>query len=151
MKKNIIDGIKYSSELALVNLLDLTVDNFSSLDIFKVLKYNGINLPFISASFSKGKSYCSCCVSITDIYIVKKLINEAKLLQARTQFIEKVAIVSIFPHRSRLNILGRSIYVLEKERIKILSIASSISVLTFVIDSTKLEKAALILAETFNL
>ena len=73
--------------------------------------------------------------------MVKRLLDPEPSLKDLTKFIPSVGLVTLFPHRFSLMILGLSLDALERARIPIHGIASSISSITFVTDFERLEEA----------
>lgn len=151
MEKVKIGGIKLSSKLIQLSLLNQ--DNFgSSISLlFKILNENQINMPFISTSTCGEISQAYCCVSFEDEKRIKDIVGTIEGLDKQIQFINEVGMLSVFPHGSSLKILSLLLYALGNARIPIFGITSSISTLTIITDYDKLEKAVTSLSNYFDL
>lgn len=151
MEKVKIGGIKLSSKLIQLSLLNQ--DDFdSSISLFfKILNKNQINMPFISTTTNGGISQACCCVSSDDENRIRDIINKVENLKTQIQFINEVGMLSVFPHGSSLKILGLLLFAFGNARIPIFGISSSISTLTFIIDYGKLKKAITSLSSYFDL
>ena len=146
-----IGGIKTTSKLIQLTLLDQ--DNFvSAISLFfSALNKNKINLSFVSTTFMQGKFQATCCVLSEDKKRIMGIINTFERLKKQIQFIDGVGMLSVFPHRSSLNLLGLSLYALGNARIPLFGMSSSISTLTFITDYTQLSKAVASLLKYLDL
>ena len=93
----------------------------------------------------------SCCVESGDISRVKKVIDIEPALKENIEYISPVGALSIFPHHSKLKLLGLSFYILGKQQLPLYGMASSISSLTFITDYSQLDEAVSILLEYMDL
>jgi aspartokinase len=142
MEKDSIKGFNISSELVLLNINGFEDFFVSVSPLLHALKKNKINTPFLSTSFSdKEKAAVSCCFAIEDMDQVKALIQENKCLKRNSSFIPGVGLLSVFPHRSSLGVLGFSFSALGQANLSVLGMSSSISSLIFVLPYDQLTKA----------
>jgi len=72
-------------------------------------------------------------------------------LKENLEYIPGVGTLSIFPHHSKLKLLGLSFYLLGKQHLPLYGMASSISSLTFITDYSQLDRAVSILLEYMDL
>ena len=86
-----------------------------------------------------------------DINKTKKVVAGEPKLKENLEFISDVGTLSIFPHHSKLKLLGLSFYLLGRAHLPIYGMASSISSLTFITDYSQLDKAVSILLEYMDL
>jgi aspartokinase len=150
-KKIRINGIKLSTELVQINLLNGSFSQDSRPLFFQLLAQYQINIPFILTSGMKEKIIGSCCVASEDIHRIKKVVAGEPKLKEHLEFIQGVGTLSIFPHHSNLKLLGLSFYLLDKQHLPLHGMASSISSLTFITDYLQLDKAVSVLLEYMDL
>ena len=146
-KKIRINGIKFSTELVQVNLLNGSFPQDSRPLFFQLLAQHQINIPFILISGMGEKNIGSCCVAAEDIHRIKKVVAGETKLKEKLEFIQGVGALSIFPHHSNLKLLGVSFYLLSKASLPLYGMASSISSLTFITDYSLLDEAVTTLLE----
>jgi aspartokinase len=150
-KKIRINGIKLSNELVQINLLNGSLPGNTRPLFFQLLSQHQINIPFILTSGMGEKIIGSCCVAAEDIHRIKKVVKEEPKLKDNLEFIPGVGTLSIFPHHSKLKLLGLSFYLLGKQHLPLYGMASSISSLTFITDYSQLDNAVSILLEYMDL
>lgn len=150
-KKIRINGIKLSHELVQVNLLDRSLPQDSRTLFFRLLAENQINIPFILITGMGEKIQGSCCVAAEDADHVKKLVAMEPELKENIEFISSVGALSVFPHQSKLKLLGLCVYILGKVRLPLYGMASSISSLTFITDYLQLDSAVSALLKYLDL
>jgi len=146
-----IEGIKLSGELALVNVASHPRPQFALFRLCKILASNRINIPFISAMCRSGRSRSSCCVDMEDFGRARAFIGEDPDLAGHIEFIPAVGLLSVFPHRFRLQILGLSLHALGKAGLSVHGLTSSLAPLTFVLDYAVLDAAAAALEGIFHM
>jgi len=150
-KKIRINGIKLSTELVQINLLNgSSPQDFRPL-FFQLLAQHQINIPFILTGGMEEEIIGSCCVSVEDIHRIKKVVEGEPTLKENLEFISGVGTLSIFPHHSKLKLMGLSFYLLGKQHLPLYGMASSISSLTFIMDYSQLDNAVSILLEYMDL
>lgn len=150
-KKVRINGIKLSTELVQVNILNLFFPQDSRALFFQFLARYQINIPFILVSGMGEKIIGSCCVAAEDINRIKKIVTGEPKLAENLEFIPGVGTLSIFPHYSNLKLLGLSFFLFGKLSLPVYGMASSISSLTFVTDYSRLDEAVATLLEYMDL
>jgi aspartokinase len=150
-KKIRINGIKFSTELVQINLLNRFLPQDSMAFFFQLLAQHQINIPLILTSGMGEERIGSCCVAADDINRIKEVVEVELKLKKNLEFIPGVGTLSIFPHHSKLKLLGLSLYHLGKHYLPLYGMASSISSLTFITDYSQLDKAVSILLEYMDL
>jgi hypothetical protein len=150
-KKIRINGIKLSHELVQVNLLDRSLPQDFRTLFFRLLAQHQINIPFILITGMGEKIQGSCCVAAEDVDHVKKLVAMEPELKENVKFISSVGALSVFPHQSKLRLLGLCLYILGKVRLPLYGMASSISSLTFITDYLQLDSAVSALLKYLDL
>jgi aspartokinase len=146
-----INGIKLSAELVQVNLLGHSLQQDFRVLFFRFLAQHQINIPFILVTGMAEKIQGSCCVAAKDANRVKKLVAMEPELKENVEFISGVGALSMFPHHSKLKLLGLSFYLFGETRLPVHAMSSSISSLTFIMDYPKLDNAVSTLLEYVDL
>jgi len=150
-KKIRINGIKLSNELIQINLLNGSrAQDFRAL-FFRLLTQNQINIPFVLVTGMGEKIQSSCCVAAEDANLVEKLVTTEPELRENVEFIPAVGALSMFPHHSKLKLLGLSFYLFGEARFSLYGMASSISSLTFISDYPQLDNFVSTLLEYVDL
>jgi aspartokinase len=150
-QKIAIDGIKLSPPLLAVRLRnDPAVPDLTP-RLCRLLTIARVNIAFMTAS-STGVSSCAlCCIDPGQHSKVAQLIEQDAELKAAVRMQGQVGLLTLFPHRARLKILGMALQSLNDSNIGVLGLASSISALTFAIEYAHLEDAAAILRDRLDL
>ena len=146
-----INGIKLSHELVQINLLNRCFPPDSRFLFFRLLAQNQINIPFVLATGMGEKIQGSCCVAAEDAKRTKQLVAREPDLKETIEFISSVGALSVFPHQSKLKLLGLCVYILGKVRLPLYGMATSISSLTFITDYLQLDGAASVLLKYLDL
>lgn len=146
-----IGGIKLSSELVQINFQNLPDIKKPASLLCRILSQNNINTPFFSFTRQPEKNKISCCVETEDITRTTYLLESDPDLKGKAEFVPSVGLLSVFPHRSSLKILGLSLYALAQARLSVHGLASSVSSLTIVTDYVHLDRGAVSLAKHLGL
>lgn len=150
-KKIRINGIKLSTELVQINLVNASPPENPRPLFFRRLCQNQINAPFILHTGMEEKIQVSCCVEADDINRIQKVIDREPCLKENMKFIPSVGALSMFPHQSNLKLMGIALYLFSKAGLPIYGMASSISSLTLITDYSQLDRAISILLEHIEL
>lgn len=150
-KKIRINGIKLSHELVQLNLSNSFLPQDTRFRFFQLLAQNQINIPLVLVTGLGEKIQGSCCVAAEDVKRTEQLVAMEPELKQHIEFITSVGALSVFPHQSKLKLLGLCIYVLGKVRLPLYGMASSISSLTFITDYPQLDKAVAMLLKYVDL
>jgi aspartokinase len=146
-----LKGFTISSELVLINLVDLEDVFVSVLPLLQIIKQNRINIPFFSAACSDTeKPSVSACFAREDEPMVQALIQKEDRLWNRADTIHGVGLLAVYPHRSSLSFLGVSVSALRNAGLPIYGLSSSISSLIFVLPYSQLEQAVDALKNGFS-
>jgi hypothetical protein len=146
-----INGIKLSTELVQVNLLNRFFPRDSNALFFRLLAQHQINIPLILISGMGEKNIGSCCVAVKDIDRIKIIVAGEPKLKENLEFISGVGTLSIFPHHSNLKLLGLCFYLLGKLHLPLYGMASSISSLTFITAYPQLDEVVSVLLKYLDL
>ncbi len=151
MEKIRIEGIKLSDELFQVNFRNNSDSKKTLSQLCQILASNQINMPFLSSTCLGDRTQMSCCVAAEDKARVRNLIDSELGLREHVKFISSVGLLSLFPHKFSLKILGLSLCAFDKARLPLYGLASSLSALTFITDYAHLDEAAAALEEYLEL
>jgi hypothetical protein len=146
-----IEGIKLSNELIAITFRNLSDSENLISHVCQLLARNQINMPFLSVIRIGKNNEFLCCFSAEEQDRVKDLIYSDSRMSSTAEFINGVGLLSLFPHQSSMKILGLSLYVIGQARLPIYGLASSLSVLTFVMDYSRLNKAVVSLREYLDI
>jgi aspartokinase len=142
-----IGGIRISLCLAQIELADSPAVLVALLDL---LAKRQVNLSVLGLIGSGDQTSASFCVAEADRQTVAQAAAElepAPSIQVR----HPVGTLSVFPHGSNLWLMGRIHDLFASEGITVYALASSLSVLTFVIDYPLLNRAVEMLTTVLEL
>ena len=106
-----------------------------------LLGSKGINIAFAAMGVTCDGFSSLCCIADQDMPRARALIDQDNGLQPDLSFLPAVGLVDLFPHRHRFPVFALALKALVEERIRIHSLASSISALSFVIDFHRMPDA----------
>jgi len=142
-----IDGIKLSTELVAINFRNLPDTKDCISRFCQILSKNRVNIFSLSTTWAGENPQISCCVAAEDRSLVRELIDSELDLASNVEFISAVGLLSLFPHRFSLKILGLVLHVFGNERLPLYGLISSLSVLTCITDYDQLHRAVVALQE----
>jgi hypothetical protein len=131
-----IDGLKLSQALAQINLPGTGKPRV--LDAFHRLAVRRINLSLVTLDAIDGRWSGSCCISMEDLASAKQ---ELVGLQDGIEYLSPVGTLTLFPHRSRLDLLKSILAVFAQDGLPVHGIASATSTLTITTDFECLAEA----------
>lgn len=146
-----IKGIKISGECCLVRLQAAAPMSDLPPRFCHIMAGRRINLPFISMVHRAGGSRVACCVDAAQQAEVQQALDAHPTVKAHVSYTPGIGLLTLFPHRSSLTLLGLSLRALAGADIRVLELASSIGALTYVLDHSKLDQAADVLKSCFGL
>lgn len=151
MDKIPINGLKLSGPLVLIRFDPLDGQPDVVARICRVLNDLRVNIAFMTSVDAQGRQPGMYCIASGDHPAVAAAFNQDAALADAVRFGPEVGLLSFFPHRSRLNALGRAVHALNAAAIAIHGLASSISTMTFVIDYDLMDKGAAALTACMDL
>lgn len=144
-----VDGFKLSNEL-----FQFRIDNFgdveATLSFFKNIVEHRININYLSRTVLNGNISTTCCVASEAQEEIKVIIETQKVLKNLVIFTPSVGLLSFYPHRFNIKILGKSLIALGKAGVPIHGIATSLSSITFITDYVRLNEARNKLRDCFS-
>jgi len=150
--KNIkIDGIKLSEELLQVNVTGVPDPQKALAGISRMFAENRINMALVTAACPGSGGHAACCVPVEEHGRVTDLIERDADLKKYVSIVSPVGLLSLFPHRSSLKLLGSALQAFGNAGIPVYGLASSLAPLTFVVDHHRLDAAIGALGEVFEI
>lgn len=153
MEERLISGILQRTNLNALRISS-PPGNGSLGKIFQRLSQNRINIEFVNKiSLKTGHASVLLCVDAKDIYTTMAHLEEIKEGTSGLDVfpLERVAILSLFPHREHPLISGIISQTLLSAHIPLLAMASSLSSISCVIDEERLSETLSLLSKTFGL
>lgn len=142
-----IDGIKFSEELVLLNLPDSGNTGSLATTFLHLLARNRINIPFVTLTRRQSGLWLTGCVGVDKMDQVGNLLQEEPELVSQLEAIPSVGLLTLFPHRAGLRILGLALATFDRAQLPLYGLASSLSALTFVTGFSHLDRAVEYLEE----
>jgi hypothetical protein len=151
MSKIPINGLKLSGPLVAlwVAASELKAATLSAL--YRLLSANCVNIAYMTAGDAMSQEPALCCIDRTDIAKVMALFDNDPQFRHRICVGSDVGLLTFYPHRSSLTVLGSALQLLGRQEIRIYGMASSISALSFVVAFEQLEAAGAILTRGLRL
>jgi aspartokinase len=156
MKKIKIGGIMHNANLSMLGVLAVPDQPGVAASVLNSLGDHSINVQFIVQCIDHaGNDHIVLCIDRSDLPTAKSLVQSIVPDLPAGTMVEhgRVAAVSIFgpDFRERPGIAGTMFGALADEDINILAISTSISTVSCIIESSRLESAVRILKSTFEL
>ena len=145
-----INGLKISGELCLVRLYEDSRGSGLLPAFCSLLAGSQINMLFLSTESDAGGTRTTCCVDAAHEALLKSVLRAEPILQERAEFTAGVGLLTLFPHRSRLTLFGRSLRALAQAGLRVFAVASSVGTLTYVLEYAQLDKAADVMQACFE-
>jgi aspartokinase len=136
-----VNGIKLSSELVQVNLMQRDDKKDLNALFLKSLAENRINVPFLSCTTLGTRTQMSYCVASEDFEQLQRILALDPDLQKNAELISSVGCVSIFPHAFSLKFIGLLMHVFAMVRLPLYGIATSLSAVTLTTNFHQLDMA----------
>jgi len=151
MAKIDIKGLKISGELCLVRLRKRAPANHLLPAFCALLAGSQINMPFLATENSVDGIQAAGCVDAAHLALIKRLIDADPAMPKHVKYTPGVGLLTLFPHQSSLKMFGLSLRTLAKADLRVFALASSIGALTYVLDYSRMDKAAAVLQMCFKL
>jgi len=145
-----INGLKISGALCLVRLYEDSRGSGLLPAFCRLLAGSRINMLFLSTESDAGGTCTTCCVDAAHAALLKNVLATEPVLQERAEFTAGVGLLTLFPHRSRLTLFGRSLRALTQAGLRVFAVASSVGTLTYVLEHAQLDKAAAVMQACFE-
>ena len=126
-----VGGIKFSPELVFVRLKAENAERLAFTRLLKTFSDNSIPLPFLIQDQSDDGWLGSFCVDSTDWPSCQTYLNSAPSLIKNLEVFFPAGIITIFPHRNSLGLLGHILSVFKEDSAPLYGFCTSISATAF--------------------
>lgn len=131
-----ISGLKQSPELVQINLS--AGDSPPIVSVFDRLARHRINMAFVTMAVAAGSVLGACAVAVEDWAAAEPLLQGAG---ATVGVISPVGTLTVFPHRSRADLLEGVLRAFIRAGLPVYSVTSSLATLTFATDYRRMAEA----------
>ncbi len=146
-----IGGLRFSSEQTQVSLSEFSADFSDFTSFLEKLAQDQISLPFLCIDTMLG-AHASICMSREDFEQQRDQVSDTlQRYDLSPKLRNSTGSLTLFPHQSRLKILGAVLEIFGKQKLPIHSLCSSISALVVNTDYHELNNAAQALETVFHL
>ncbi len=146
-----LGGLKFSDECAHVVLTEAQAQPSAVTELLRTLSRQKINLSFYCA-IGCGAVQAAFCLSADDLNRWQAPATASfSELPSSPDVMRGAAIVLLFPHQSRLSVLGRVLAVMAKHRLPLWSLGTSLSGIAVVTEARQLDRVAQRLLQRFSL
>lgn len=146
-----IGGIKFTENLACVGITDAHPDAETAMRFFSLLAANEINIVMITQGGNDAHIRTDCAIAEEHVQRIMELTAPLAELRERLQIRRGLGAISIYPHQSRMNLLGIILMAFGANQIPVYSMASSLSAFTFLTECDCLNLAVEALESHFTL
>jgi aspartokinase len=146
-----INGLKLSEKLA--SIWVHTPPHMENLlaRFCRLLTRQQINIAFLTSASLIDSQPVLCCIDVKDQPAAADLMDRDENLKPCIRYGGSVGVITFYPHRSNLKVLGLALQLLGQNEIKVHGLASSIAALSFVVDFQRLDDAARVFATNLQL
>jgi aspartokinase len=150
-EKSPLDGMNVRGGLARISVEDPARSGDLAQDFLRLLAQNRVNMNLFITGEGQGRAHVVCCVAGSDGERMRARFSSGSGWMTLTEYHEPVDLVSIFPHRSSMKMLGLALIALAEADVPLQGFCSSLSSLTFMIHHNRLEEACTALKNCFDL
>jgi aspartokinase len=145
-----IDGLSLAGGLVEARLCKPSGPTEEVRDFVRLLARHRINMNLFVGTLVDGVNIVSC-IADTEGNRLKDLTGSIRGFGGEIKLSGPVGLISLFPHRSSLKVVGSAVTALVRAHIPLGGFCSSLSAVTFIIDRAHQEKALSTLAECFRI
>ncbi len=146
-----IGGIKFLENLALLSIAEPCDQRGEVMRFFTMLAENEINISMISRITDGKTDRSDCSVSEDNLERIIELISCYPRLKKRIRILRGLGAISIYPHKSRMNLMGKALMAFGRKNIPVYNMTSSISSFVFLTECRYLDNAVEALKDYFML
>ena len=129
-----VGGIKFSPELVLVRLRTGAAERRDFIQLLKTLSDNSIPLSFLTQEMADTEWIGTFCLDSADWASCHTFLKATPSLSENMEVFSPAGIITIFPHRNSLALLGRVISVFDDDKTPLYAFCTSISATAFCTD-----------------
>ena len=146
-----MEGLNASAEMVEVCFQDSSGLDHRLMEFPRLLARDRINMHYF-IGLQRGREVRSACgVAAVNQGRLKALAEWEPHLKAGMGYHDSIVLVSVFPHRFDLKAVGSALSALAEARIPMRGFCSSLSALTFVIETAYLDRAVAALQKRFDI
>lgn len=131
-----ISGIKLSAEMTQITVMSPRDGG----QLLRLMAEHRINVQFLSAGLLNEGMCGSYCIPATEHKKAVAIIMPHEALNRRLRWIRAVGAVTVFPHRSRLHLIGLILQEVGRAGLPLYSLATSLSTITFTTAFARIEE-----------
>ncbi|MCJ8500787.1 hypothetical protein [Desulfatitalea alkaliphila] len=146
-----ISGIKISPPVLALQLRSDPATRDWTPRLCRLLTAARVNIAFMTAAGAGSRARTLCCIDPEQRNEVVRLIAHDPQLHASVTFGNTMGLLTLYPHRGSIPLLGRVVQTLHEAGIPLHGLASSIAALTLATDYERLEEAASRIVDRFDL
>ena len=158
-----IGGVKFTENIALLSIVEPVSRQIpgqisgsiskkeTAMLFFSLLSENEINISMLSRITDDKTVRTDCSVAENNLHKIYKLSSPFPELKERLKVLHNLGAISIYPHKSRMKLLGKILFAFGKKKIPVYNMTSSISSFTFLTECDCLDKAVEALEDNFML
>jgi aspartokinase len=151
MSKIPINGLKLNGPFAALWVAASESKASTLAALYRLLSGNCVNIAYMTAGDAVSEEPALCCIDRTEVARVAALFDNDPQFRDQIRVGSDVGLLTFYPHRSSLTVLGSALQLLGEHEICIYGMASSISALSFVVAFEQLETAGTILSQGLRL
>jgi len=146
-----MEGLKVTGGLVLAGVANPSCGGKLYTSLLRELGENRMNMSLFIGGEAEGGMPFTCCVAASDKERFEALKDLIPDLRACMEVSAPIDLLSLFPHRFNLKVLGLSMMALGNAQIPLHGFCSSLSALTFITDDADLDQASAALEGCFGL
>jgi aspartokinase len=151
MPKIPVNGLKLSGPFAALWVAAEGLQEPPLGALYRWLTGNRVNIAYMTAGDALSSAPALCCIDRTALAKVTAMLDNDPQFRDRVRLGSDAGLLTLYPHRSSLTVLGSALQQLGEHEICIHGMASSISALSFVVPFEQLERAGDILGQGLQL
>ncbi len=145
-----MNGIRLSDPLAQVNQFCVNDSGESPVYLHQLLSASRINIEFLTLRFTESEKHITCCIAPDRLSHFQQTVAAASGGR-HIRCTPDMGTLSLYPHKSSLSSIGYILKVLGDEKLPFCRMASSGSMLTFLVPHGEQERIARTLARHIDL
>jgi aspartokinase len=146
-----IKGLKLTGPFAALWVAATGLKASTLAALYRLLTGHRVNIAYMTAGDAMSEEPALCCIDRSEAARVSALLDNDPQFRDRIRVGRDVGLLTFYPHRSSVTVLGSALQLLGEHGIGIYGMASSISALSFVVAFEQLETAGTILSRGLQL
>jgi hypothetical protein len=151
MSKISINGLKLNGPFVALWVAASELKASTLAALYRLLTGNCVNIAYMTAGDAMADEPALCCIDRSEAARVTALFDNDPQFRDQIRVGSDVGLLTFYPHRSSLTVLGSAFQLLGVHEICVYGMASSISALSFVVAFEQLERAGSIVSQGLQL